>query len=216
MIHFVRQGDCLHSIAAQYGFSSWKPIYEHADNAALRQRRPNPDLLHPGDAVVIPDRVAKYVERATNARHVLRVKRPPVALRVYLRDEEGEPLARTRYVVRAKGIEQAGRTDADGLVEQTVPADLASVELLVWLDDDGSDQPDLEYTLMLGHLDPIETFTGVRERLYNLGYPCGDAEEGSDAIRDAVRAFRRDHGLAEGDEIDAEFHSRLRAVHDRG
>ena len=216
MLHCVRQGECLHSIAAQYGFDGWKAIYDHADNAPLRDRRPNPDLLHPGDTVVIPDRAHKRVERPTNSRHVLKVRRPQVALRVFLHGEDGEPLASTRYLIRGEGIERAGHTDANGLVDQSVPAYLSSVELRVWLEDDDSDQPDLEYTLMMGHLDPIETFTGVRERLCNLGYRCDDAEDGSDAMRDAVRRFRQDHGLPAGDEIDAEFRSRLRDVHDRG
>ena len=29
MIHVVEQGECLSSLAAQYGFSSWKDLYEH-------------------------------------------------------------------------------------------------------------------------------------------------------------------------------------------
>lgn len=214
MVHYVRQGECLHSIAAQYGFDSWRKIYEHADNAAFRERRPNPDLLYPGDAIVIPDRVEKQLELPTNARHVLKVSRPPVALRVYLRGDDGEPLAHTRYALRGQATERTGRTDADGLVDQSVPANLESVELLVWFDD-GDDQPDIEYTLMMGHLDPIETFTGVRERLCNLGYPCADADEGSDAMREAVRSFRQDQGLAAGDDIDAKLRSRLGDLHDR-
>jgi hypothetical protein len=97
-----------------------------------------------------------------------------------------------------------------------VPADLPSVELLVWLEDDASDEPDLEYTLLMGHLDPIDSFTGVRERLFNLGYPCEGAEEGSDVMNEAVRAFRKQYGLPAGDGIDAQLRDRLRQAHDRG
>ena len=50
----VRQGDTLTSIARQFGFANWKDIYYNPANAALRLRRPNPDLLQPGDQVLIP------------------------------------------------------------------------------------------------------------------------------------------------------------------
>ena len=50
----VKSGDWLQKIAEAHGFESWRDIYYHADNAAFRQLRPNPDKIFPGDIVMIP------------------------------------------------------------------------------------------------------------------------------------------------------------------
>jgi len=53
--YVVKSGDWLSKIAAAHGFSDWRDIYYHPDNAAFRAQRPNPDLIYPGDVVMIPD-----------------------------------------------------------------------------------------------------------------------------------------------------------------
>jgi hypothetical protein len=50
----VKYGDTLTLIAHRHGFSSWRDIYYHQDNAAFRMKRPNPDKIYPGDVVMIP------------------------------------------------------------------------------------------------------------------------------------------------------------------
>lgn len=52
----VRSGDTLSRIAQQNGYSSWQEIYNHPDNADFRRRRPNPNQIHPGDQLILPDR----------------------------------------------------------------------------------------------------------------------------------------------------------------
>jgi hypothetical protein len=54
--HTVSRSDTLFTIARQHGFRSWRGIYEHPNNALLRQRRPDPMVLAPGDAVFVPDK----------------------------------------------------------------------------------------------------------------------------------------------------------------
>jgi len=74
--HLVRPGDCIASLAATCGVSV-ATIWDHPDNAALRQRRASPHQLMPGD-VVRPQlskasresasvRVSDQHERAVNA-----------------------------------------------------------------------------------------------------------------------------------------------------
>ena len=36
--HVVREGECLASIAARYGWPDGTALYEHAENASLRKR----------------------------------------------------------------------------------------------------------------------------------------------------------------------------------
>jgi hypothetical protein len=50
----VRPGDNLTKIARDHGFDSWRMLYDHPENAAFRGRRRDPNLIYPGDVIVIP------------------------------------------------------------------------------------------------------------------------------------------------------------------
>jgi hypothetical protein len=54
----VISGDTLSGIARKQGIKDWRDIYNHPDNAGFRRKRPNPDLIFPGDVVMIPIGVA--------------------------------------------------------------------------------------------------------------------------------------------------------------
>lgn len=51
----IQRGDTLSSIATRHGLPSWRMIYNSADNAEFRRKRPNPNLIQPGDVLVLPD-----------------------------------------------------------------------------------------------------------------------------------------------------------------
>jgi hypothetical protein len=53
--YVVKSGDTLSGIAHTKGYKSWKDIYFHPDNQAFRSRRPNPNLIFPGDKLLLPD-----------------------------------------------------------------------------------------------------------------------------------------------------------------
>ena len=55
-IHTVKKGETLGGIAKANGFKSFREIYDHPDNAAFKAKRPNPNLIFPGDVLVIPDK----------------------------------------------------------------------------------------------------------------------------------------------------------------
>jgi hypothetical protein len=50
----VRKGDFLSAIAKKFGIKTWQEIYRHPENADFRAKRPNPNLIFPGDIVRIP------------------------------------------------------------------------------------------------------------------------------------------------------------------
>jgi hypothetical protein len=50
----VVRGDSLSRIARTHRVPSWRDIYYAPENAGFRRKRPNPDLIHPGDVVIIP------------------------------------------------------------------------------------------------------------------------------------------------------------------
>lgn len=52
--YVVVRGDNLSKIARRNGLRSWREIYFHSANSAFRELRPDPNLIHPGDTLVIP------------------------------------------------------------------------------------------------------------------------------------------------------------------
>ena len=52
--YIVVRGDNLSSIARRHGLGSWMDIYFHPDNGEFRLKRRNPNLIFPGDVVMIP------------------------------------------------------------------------------------------------------------------------------------------------------------------
>jgi N-acetylmuramoyl-L-alanine amidase len=209
MIHVVQQGDCLSSIAARYGVKGWRDLYEHPDNEELRKKRPNPNVLLPGDEVVVDEPRRRWETRPTEKRHsfVLPIER--VKLRIVLRHRAGQPYAGKRFVVSVGARDVEGTTSSDGLVEAWVPATAAHARLRVWLSDRRS--PEIDRDLLVGHIDPVDVLSGVQGRLRNLGYRCpvgpltGSVD---DPTLSAVRAFRAKHDLPEvappGDDPDAD------------
>ncbi|NUQ76060.1 MAG: N-acetylmuramoyl-L-alanine amidase [Polyangiaceae bacterium] len=68
-VHKVKSGESLSVIAQQYGFRSWKAIYDHPSNSDFRKRRPNPNLIMAGDEISIPEKTSKAVEAGTGKEH---------------------------------------------------------------------------------------------------------------------------------------------------
>ena len=158
----AQQGDCLESIAVTFGFD-WKTVWHHVDNRELRQLRKDPNVLLPGDLIMIPDPAPRWESRATEQRHRFVRKGVPSKLVLVLRDFD-RPRANEQYILEVDGTSVSGTTDSQGRIEIRIPPDAKAGRLLV-----GTDPPE-EYALALGHIDPISTPAGVEARLHNLGY----------------------------------------------
>lgn len=52
--YIVQKGDYLSKIAQDHGFDDWRTLYNHPENVAFKAKRPNPNLIHPGDRLMIP------------------------------------------------------------------------------------------------------------------------------------------------------------------
>lgn len=54
--HTVKKGEHLTGITKKHGFpgGAWKKIYKASYNAPLRKRRPDPNVILPGDIVALP------------------------------------------------------------------------------------------------------------------------------------------------------------------
>ena len=210
-MHKVSQGECLSSIATKYGFSEWRAIFDHPDNAGLRRKRPNPNVLFPGDEIAIPDKESKAIACATGLSHRFVVKRPKTRVRIQLCNGTGTPYGGKRYKLTVEGAAVEGMTDAEGMVDQPVPPDAREGELVLWPSDDAKTM--CRFKLALGALDPAGELTGAIARLANLGFAILGAENES-ASRGALREFQQAHGLEVTGALDAATSAKLRQLHD--
>jgi len=207
--HVVQQGECLSSIAKQHGFRRWRTVYDDPANAALRQKRPDPNILAPGDIVMIPDKQPRVEEAATGARHTFFVAVAPTMLRVALVDMKPR-----RYRLTVEGEVFEGPVPDSGLIERPIQPDARSGQLAVWLTDDTSGDG-ITWDLDIGALDPVDHLTGVKARLNNLGYDAGAVNETpNDDSKGAVSTFQTRHGETATGDADPAFREELRQAHD--
>lgn len=162
--HVAKQGDCIESIAKQYGHF-WQKIWNHPQNANLKKERGNPNTLLPGDEVYVPDKEQKQENGATERKHRFRLKGVPSKLMLRLMDDD-EPRSNVKYILEIEGQLFSGRTDDNGKLEQKIPPDAKRGKLIV--EDEAG-----EYDLELGYLDPPDKISGMQARLNNLAFNCG-------------------------------------------
>lgn len=200
-VYTVNQGDNLTLIAVQCGFADHSYIYDHPQNANLKGCRESPDVLHPGDRVVIPKPRARDEACHTGKLHRFLLKIPRKTLRIVVRDSQDQPLADAPYVLTIKAAPAAGRgvpetetktypgtTGADGLLECDVPLNAAKGTLEI---------AGNLWDLCINHLNPPnQTFddgiSGIQARLENLGFDPGpvDGKDGP-RTRAAISRFQR-------------------------
>jgi hypothetical protein len=183
--HVVSQGECIYSIAASTGHD-WKTIWEHPDNAALKEARKDPGVLLAGDKVHVPDIEPKTINLETGRRHRIVITGQYVPLRLRMCDADGEPIANARYRLEVAGRDREISTDGTGQIDTQVPATAQEAKLT-------RVETGEVYTLNLGHMDPPNSSSAVRKRLANLGYNV-ESEEGEldEHSLGVVAAFRED------------------------
>jgi hypothetical protein len=220
--HVVQVGQSGPQIAARFGFEDWKAIYQHADNAELREKRTDPNAIFPGDVVAIPPVEPKVFMLETGKRHRIVITRPHAKLNVVVKDRDAEPLAGKKFELRVPGRDEPieGSTTGDGAVDCDLPMAAQEAQLVIW---DAGDKtgPRYVWNLKLAGLFAPETDTGLRQRLSNLGYYAGepddddeeDDDEAADPLSLALAAFQEDMGLKVTGEIDDDTRSKLVEAH---
>jgi hypothetical protein len=186
--HEVRQGDCLNSIAKEYGFL-WSTIWNYGPNATLKQKRKDPNILLPGDVVAIPDPDPKSESGGTEQVHSFKLKDDRCRFRVRLLIND-KPRAKVQYQLEIDGKRIKGQTDADGCLEELIAPDARDGSLILPATNE-------KYSLALGHMDPITHIGGIQKRLQNLGFYIGETADGIMGPKTAsgVRAFQHKYGL---------------------
>jgi N-acetylmuramoyl-L-alanine amidase len=212
--HTVVQGECLSRIAALYGFADYKTIYDDAANAAFKRKRPNPNVIYPGDVLVIPDPKPKTLSLATGAKHKIVIRRPKTILRLQVQVHEP-------HFYELKVVEEifTGKTDGKSPIEHPVPLTAEDGHIDLWPAREKNEDAKeglFSWDLKVGHLDPFDTIAGVQARLANLGCYGGPIDGAdNDDLGLAVAAFEKEMGLTlTGDPTNATMQNKLHSVHD--
>jgi hypothetical protein len=201
--HIVQRGECMASIADASGHF-WEKLWGLAENADLKAARKDPNALLPGDRVHVPPIEEKEESRPTTERHTFRRKGVPSKIRIRCMHRD-EPLAGKDYRLDIDGELFSGKTDDQGWVEHAIIPGARYGKLIVT---DG--QREHEYILDVGAMDPINTTTGIKARLANLGFLPGkvDASD-SPEFRTALKEFQDAYGLEPSGEPDKKTQDKL-------
>ena len=205
--HKVKEGECLSSIAEEYGFP-WKKIWQHEANAELRDKRGDPNVLLTGDVVHIPERQTKTESASTEQRHKF-CKPRGTELRLKMLDRDFEPRGNEPYALEVDGLaRKQDKTDGEGMIRCKI--DPVASRALVHLT-----RLDEVYEVELGAVSPVDETKGVQERLYNLGIDCGPVDGiWGDLTEGGVQAFKKRNGESDPDgDLDDETRRRLKEVH---
>ena len=203
--YVVRQGDCLSSIAAQRGYF-WETIWNYGANSELKNLRKDPNILYPGDVLVIPPFDPGEEPSCENEKkHVFVVKGAPAKLHLRFL-EDGQPRSNEKYVLKIDGRFENASLDDDGRIEAVIPPTARRVEITF-----EDEEPIL---LKLGTLDPIKEVSGVQGRLNNLGFNPGPIDNKfGPRTRFALQRFQNIHKLEITEEIDDATRNKLVEEH---
>ena len=240
--HAVKNGECIGSIAYAYGIP-WEEIWKHPQNGELKQKRSDPNILKAGDVLFIPDYKPTPYILETGKRHRIVYKRPRAKLRLCVVVDPGpppasepppgpppfdtknvtaqdpEPDSEARRDEPRKGLAYTlfvneetiqGSTDGDGYVDCDIPPNASQGRLVL-----APGTPhETEIKLNLGHLDPIDEVSSVKQRLRNLCFDCGDhSDEETPDFAAALRAFQTKHALDPTGTLDEQTRSEILKAH---
>ena len=169
--HTVAQGETVSLLAVQYGLLP-DAIWNSPGNQSLKKQRDCRDVLYPGDQLEIPEPKLKKAPAQAGKLYHIQKKAPPLMLHVRFLDANDQPRSGLSYLITMRSAEgdedRKGATDGDGFLHEPLTPKIHSAEVTLCY---GDDQEFHEFRL--GHLDPVDTISGLQQRLNNLGYLCG-------------------------------------------
>lgn len=190
----VKQGDGISSIAFEHGFFA-DTIWNHPNNAELKQKRDDPNILMPGDNVFIPDKRLKELSEPTDQVYKYKCKNTPEKLKLQLL-KENEPRVNIDYELEIDGLKFSGTTDSQGRLQQSIPPNAEKGKLML---NNGEEV----YQLSLGNLNPHDEITGAQGRLRHLGFYFGAIDgKMSPELAHAIQVFQISKDLEPNGELD--------------
>jgi hypothetical protein len=206
--HQVEQGEWMGSIAAQYGFALWRPIWKLPENADLRSKRTDPELLFPGDLVWIPEVKQNSVSRPTDSPHKFTKLGDRATLRLRFVDVDRfiRAFGPISYSLEMEdGDTQSGEIAHEG---QEIELDLALKAQQGTLQMRGVEP------ILIGGLDPLNTVSGMQGRLQNLGFDPGPIDNIAGPLTaSAVREFQQRNAIHVDGIIGPETRGKMKEVY---
>lgn len=195
--HTVVQGEHFAAIAAKKGHHDFRPLWDAADNKAVKDLRKTPHILLPGDKVTVPPVETKQESAPTEKRTKFKAQGVVLKLRLDVRTDSHEPAKKASCDLTVESEQKVEPLDGSGRVERVIPLTAAKGKVIV---KDAALPIDVTGDLEIGGLHPLDTTTGQIQRLNNLGYDAGPVEEptGTEAkfkFKSAVEEFQCDNGL---------------------
>ena len=206
--HSVKDGECVSFLAAKNRLQH-DDIWDHPANAQLHKIRGNPNVLFPGDRIAIRGIESPERDSAVDQQSVFELTSETVFLRIKVLDRE-KPLGGKPFTLTIEGADTIqGTTQGDGTVEAEIPGTATAGFLTV-----GDGVQTFQLQLKLGSLNPVETASGVQQRLQNLGFDCGkiDGVVGP-RTRGAIRNFQGRVGLNIDGKLTPETREKLKEEH---
>jgi len=210
--YVIKQGDYLIKLAHILSFDA-DEVWGSARNAELRKKRPNHNVLVPGDVLFIPDveepKKNRFSAKSSND-YVAFVPRTKVKVAMNM---AGKPMKDETYVVRGIGEDEKERTtDGQGNIKFEASVHVRDVEVHF-------PERKLTRTVAIGGLDPIEEPSGLKMRLTHLGFYTAQPPAASREPRDenrleaAVAAFQSANALPSTGKLDDATKAAVLAAH---
>jgi N-acetylmuramoyl-L-alanine amidase len=191
----VKAGDCISSIGFEHGFLP-DTIWNYPDNEELKKLRQDPNVLLPGDIIIIPNLRLKEVSEPTNMVHKFYRKAVPEKLRLQFKLND-LPRANEPYTVEIdqKIVMTDKKTDSEGRIECSIPPNAREILVIF---NNGQEV----YKVYAGLLNPIDEISGVQARLKNLGFYAGPIDNKlSPEFEEAIRSYQTANNLGTQDGI---------------
>jgi len=176
----VKDGQWVGSIAMEHGFADWEAdVWQHGNNAQLRDLREDPHLLAEGDELFIPPWEEHTESCGTEQKHQFRMKVPSEVIRIRVLDPAGEPLINEAYQLSIQCGSGGGvfrqkneTTDDEGMLSEEIPSTAREGRLCI-------PSLEMEFNLQFGRLTPMDSSDSegltrsAQERLKSVGFDPG-------------------------------------------
>lgn len=158
--YVVQEGEYLAKIAHRFGFDP-DSVWQAKENDPLRKEGRTPDLLCSGDILYIPPAKREWLSVTIGSVNKFVGKVPVVKVHARFATA-AQAWANEAYTVEGADL-PAGTLDGDGNFNAEVPITVSALILLFA-------KRKARFNVRVGHLDPISTDSGVKQRLGHLGF----------------------------------------------
>jgi len=183
--YIIRQGDYLAKLAYKFSFDA-EAVWNDPKNAELQKLRPNPNILLAGDILYIPDPApvqAGTKSLTSGTTNSFASNCPTVPVTICFLDAS---LASHPYTVNELPQLTGLTTGTDGTASFEVPVTMQAVTLVFT-------SGGTTFNCQTGNLDPINTLSGICQRLQHLGYLSSTLDPTSvdpDSVRAGLLALK--------------------------